>query len=104
MGRCDRDGGQIPNTLFEAAAFHRTIAARCPSCGREAVFHGAALWWLFQRKQWSSHLSDVPQRLRCMSCNQVGVPIRVGREAPTVLNLPMPSDHEWKRAVSRFRS
>lgn len=103
VSRYDADGGQVPTTLFEAAAFHRTIKARC-SCGREAVFHAAALWWLFQQKRWPAHLGHVPERLRCTGCGRRGVSISAGRDAPTVTSLPMPDDREWKRAVSRFRS
>jgi len=104
VGRYDADGGQVPTTLFEAAAFHRTIKAHCPSCGREAVFHAAALWWLFHRKRWPVHLDFVPARLRCTGCGRRGVSIRTGRDAPTVIDLPMPDAFEWKRAVSLFRS
>lgn len=104
MGRYDQDGGQVPTTLFECAAFHRTLKVHCPSCGREAIFHGAALWWLFHRKHWSGHLADVPPRLRCTSCGRRGVPVRLSREAPTMVHLPLPDKAEWKRAVSRFRS
>lgn len=104
MGRYDADGGQVPTTLFEAAAFHKTIKVRCPSCKREAVFHAAALWWLFQQRRWPAHLDYVPERLRCTGCGRRGVPIVVGRDVPTVTRLPMPDEREWKRAVSRFRS
>jgi hypothetical protein len=104
MGRWDADGAQIPTTLFECAAFHRSLKARCPTCGREAVFHGAALWWLFQRKHWRDHLDYVPARMRCTGCGRRGVPVRLCREAPTIVHLPMPPDAEWKRAVSRFRA
>jgi len=103
VGRYDADGGQVPTTLFEAAAFHRTIKARC-SCGREAVFHAAALWWLFQQRRWPAHLDYVPDRLRCTGCGRRGISIVAGRDAPTVTSLPMPDGREWKRAVSRFRS
>lgn len=104
MGRYDRDGGQVPTTLFEAAAFRRTIWARCPSCDHEAIFHAAALWWLFQRRHWCDHLDDVEGRLRCTCCDRRGVTINVSQKGPTITNLPLPGDPEWKRAVSRFRS
>ncbi|MHA6717880.1 hypothetical protein ACX40Y_00375 [Sphingomonas sp. RS6] len=104
MARYDRDGGQMPRTLFEAAAFHRTVQATCTGCGHVAGFHAAALWRLFQRKQWSDVLADAGRRLRCSRCGQRGTTIELTRDAPTITSLPLPSDIEWRRAVSRFRA
>lgn len=104
MGRWGANGEQVPTTLFEAAAFHWSIRATCPDCKRTAVFHGAALWNHFNKKHWRSHLSDVPARLRCHGCNRRGVRIKIVKEPPTVVNLPLPNDQDWKRAVSRFRA
>ncbi|MDO7843561.1 hypothetical protein [Sphingomonas immobilis] len=104
VGRYDQHGGQVPTTLFEAAAFHHTIKARCPSCEHVAIFHAAALWWLFQRKHWSDHFDYAGERMKCTGCGRRGIRIVAVRESPTVTHLPLPGDHEWKRAVSRFRS
>jgi hypothetical protein len=104
MSRYDHEGNKVPTSLFECAAFHRTLKVHCPSCDHGAVFHGAALWWLFHRKHWHDHLDYVAQRLRCTSCGRRGVPVQLSREAPTIVHLPLPNDAEWKRAVSRFRS
>jgi hypothetical protein len=41
MARYDADGGQVPRTLFEAAAFHRSVQAACAGCGHIGVFHAA---------------------------------------------------------------
>ncbi len=89
MARYDAEGGQIPTTLFECAAFHDNLEVRCPRCGREAIFHGAALWRFFRRKRWRDHLDDVPARMRCTGCNRKGVPIRLSRAAPTMVHLPL---------------
>lgn len=104
MGRYDREGGQVPTTLFECAAFHRTVEVNCPSCGHTEVFHAAALWWLFHCKRWRDHLDLVARRMRCTTCGRRGVPVRQSRRPPTMVHLPLPEDGEWKRAVSRFRS
>src|SRR5689334_15075017 len=48
------DGTRMPESLFEAAARHYSVIVRC-KCGRESVFHGAALWWKFERKGWNNH-------------------------------------------------
>lgn len=103
MARWAEDGTPVPASLFEAAAFHRSLKAKCPDCGHQAVFHAAALWWLFHRKQWGGELKDVAKQLRCTGCRRRGVPIEIVRDAPTVLGLPLPDEHEWKRALSRFR-
>ena len=104
VGRWTADGDRVPTTLFEAAAFHHTIKARCQSCEHAAVFHAAALWWLFQRKHWADHFDYVGERMKCTGCGRRGIRIVAVHDAPTVTTLPLPGDHEWKRAVSRFRS
>lgn len=104
MSRWSKTGERIPTTLFELAAYHHSLKARCRRCKNEAVFSGAALWWLFQEKRWSDHLSEVAQHLSCDLCGSKAVSIEVGREPPTITRLPLPDDYSWKKAVARYRS
>lgn len=104
MARYDADGGQVPRTLFEAAAFHRSVRAACAGCGHIGVFHAAALWRLFERRQWPGLLTEVGARLRCSRCGRRGTTISLTCDPPTITSLPLPSDVEWRRAVSRFRA
>lgn len=104
MAQYDEHGGQVPRTLFEAAAFHRSVRATCVACGHVGVFHAAALWRHFERRQWPGMLIDAGARLRCSTCGKRGTSIELTRDPPTVTNLPLPTDVEWRRAVSRFRA
>jgi hypothetical protein len=67
-------------------------------------FHAAALWWLFQRRQWPDRLADAGARLRCSRCGRRGTPLELTRDPPTIVDLPLPNDVAWRRAVSRFRA
>jgi hypothetical protein len=58
----------------------------------------------FQRKHWRDHLDYVPAQMRCTGYGRRGVPVRLSREAPIIVHLPMPQDGDWNRAVSRFRA
>jgi hypothetical protein len=63
-----------PSTLFEAAAFHRTIKALPHPAGERRC--------------------SMPQlRAGCLSASS-GVPISVLHDAPTVRTLPLPSEYE----------
>lgn len=98
-----RNDVRIATTLFEAAAFHKKIRATC-KCGHSSVFDPHALWWLFQRKGWDQRLKVLPGRFRCLRCSSGRVRVALVEEPVTIDRLPMPPEHEWKRAVSRFRS
>lgn len=104
MSRWNAKGERIPTTLFELAAYHCSLRVRCRRCPHEAVFHGAALWWLFQRKHWPDELRDVPGKLSCTICGNREVKLEVVRAPPTITHLPLPCDADWKRAVSRYRA
>jgi hypothetical protein len=103
VSRWGPDGQRIPTTLFEAAAWHLAIVAICRRCAHESVFHPHALWWLFQSKRWDDHFSSVTKRLKCTKCG-AGAFMTWNRNREPTVTLPLPSQHEWKRAVAKFRS
>lgn len=103
MAKFDADGCRVPQTLFEAAAWHYAIVATCRRCRARGVFESAALWWLFERRGWDPTLYGAARRLKCRACGARATVSPVRWEAPTVI-LPLPDDRDWKRAVSRFRS
>lgn len=103
MARFDRHGCRVPQSLFEAAAWHFTIVADCKRCRSQGVFHAAALWWMFERKDWNPTLYAVERRLRCRACGS-RARLSVSSDAQPTVHLPFPDDRSWKRAVSRFRS
>lgn len=84
-----------------------TIKASC-NCGNASVFHPHALWWRFHRAGWDQSLRAAAGHFYCRACWEKHCrkvrPAKFDpvKESPTV-HLPLPSDHEWKRAVNRFR-
>jgi hypothetical protein len=102
MPRWDREGGRIIETFFEAAAFQYTVKATC-RCGHGAVFQPHALWWRFERKGWPPKLKDGAARFRCLRCAKGPVRLEPSRDPVTHDVFPLPPEHEWKRAVNRFR-
>lgn len=105
MARFDENGGRIPTTLFECAAWHANILAICrkPQCRRVAIFNPHQLWWRFHRKGWDDHLSAVGDRLKCNACKSRAAVSTTKTRAPTV-ELPWPDEREWRRAIDRFRA
>ncbi|WP_448659210.1 hypothetical protein ACPVPU_01775 [Sphingomonas sp. CJ99] len=97
------NGLKQPTSLFEAAAWHRSIAATCPACGHQAIFDPHQLWWLFQRKRWHDGFGSLETRLRCTRCGRRGARIDIQDRARATINLPWPDEREWKRALSRWR-
>jgi hypothetical protein len=98
------NGLRHPTTLFEAAAWHRSIVATCQHCGHEAVFDPHQLWWLFERKAWEDQLGSLPRRLRCTRCNGRRPVVQAGERREASIHLPWPDERVWKQALSRWRS
>lgn len=88
--------------LLDAGIQHEAIKATC-RCGRTEVFHSVGLWYRFQAKGWPDVLSEVPRRLRCRHCGRRGPRIEFARYTAPTVDLPLPDDREWKRALSRRR-
>lgn len=93
--------------LWDVGAHHANLKVTCSRCGHWKVIHAAALWCLFQKKGWSSHLSEFSTRLCCGVCwqtHQMKVRPRweiVEDEAGD--DLPLPSEREWKVEAKRRR-
>lgn len=104
MPRWDSNGGRIMTTIFEAAAFQYTIRATCSGCGHSQVLQPHALWWRFRRKGWDDRLAAAGERFRCLRCAVGPVRLDACRDTVTLDKLPLPPEHEWKRAVNRLRS
>ncbi len=79
-------------------------------CGHSATFDPYGLWWKFQRKMWDDDLGKAREKFWCARCKaRTGKrirPIRLELVAPSKddIQLPMPDEREWKRALSRFRA
>ena len=105
-----RDGLREATCLFEAAAWHKAIKVTCGRCRRSTAFNPHGLWWLFERKGWSDNLSDIARHLFCKECRATyGQRVRPPRielvaETDDDLQLPLPDERVWKRAINRFRS
>jgi hypothetical protein len=94
----------VVTTLFEAAAFHRSIKVQC-YCGHTAILNPHALWWHFSRRGWDERIAKVRDRFICTRCPRKGwVTIVLTEDAETNDDLALPPDGEWKRAVNRFRN
>lgn len=96
-----------PTDLFEAAIWGRTVKVQCV-CGNVGLFHPQGLWWRFYRKGWPFTFRDARRHFYCTQCfsltkNRVR-PERIdsGGDPPTI-NLPLPSDREWKTMLKRMR-
>lgn len=102
-----RDGLKVATTIFEAAAWHYTVRAIC-RCEHFGLFDPHGLWWYFNRKGWDDDLQRARRRLFCSRCcHRTGrrvrpVDLTLTRDPP-VINLPLPTQSEWRRALSRFR-
>jgi hypothetical protein len=104
----NKDGLRVATCAFEAAAWHRSVKVAC-RCGHAAYFQAHGLWWLFQKRRWSDEFKEMPLRFVCSLClvrhrKKVRPVLIEAVEHPATLNLPMPDEREWKRAISRFRS
>ena len=103
------DGLRRATYIFEAAVWHYAVQPVC-GCGHSASFHAASLWWRFERKGWNDHLGEARKRFWCRQCAfQVGRRVQPRRLEVVpwekgAIELEMPSDHEWRRAMRRFRT
>lgn len=111
MARYTNDGQKIPTEIWEAAMMGTPIKVTCtvPACEHSAVFHPAGLWYLFARRGWQQTFYQAQARFWCRRCTKaVGLKVKraymtLSRDAITDDTLPLPSDREWKRFVSRHR-
>ena len=104
MPKWDQHGGRLATTLFEAAAFHRSVKLAC-RCGHEAVLDPHALWWRYYQRGWDDRIKAIGAHLTCSACKRRGwMAISLAEDAATDTSLPMPPLHEWKRATNRFRN
>jgi len=103
-----RNGVRVPTTIFEAAALHYSVWVKCGRCARVEVFEPAGLWWHFHRKGWSDHFAHAAEHLYCAKCSSTEAKVRPAVveavSGPPTVTLRPPSDREWKRATSRFRT
>jgi hypothetical protein len=102
------DGLPVATNIFEAAAWQKAVRVTC-RCGHAVTFDPHGLWWLFERKGWDVRFAEARRRFRCGRCfyerrHKVRpTAIEAVSASPEVV-LPMPPAHEWRRALSRFRS
>lgn len=100
--------GRRLRTLEQCALHRRTFRLTCPACGRVRRLDAIPLWWLFRTRGWDDALPDAMRRLCCETCRDDGRIVRprhvVTRDLPEGDQPPYPSEHEWKRIVSRYRS
>ena len=101
--RSVRDCANPLRELFDAAAQGYSLRLSCRGCGRSRVFHAAAVWHHFDRKDWSPWLRDVPARFRCRVCDRRMPSLQLCHDAPTDDKLPLPDRYRWKRELSRRR-
>lgn len=103
LARYGLDGSPLPTNLLEAAAWHFAVVATCRRCTAWGVFDPHALWGLFERKGWDVGMQSVSRRLRCRRCG-AGAFVSWSRDREPTVHLPMPSERQWRRALSRLRS
>lgn len=103
MAHYGRDGSPLPTNLLEAAAWHFAVVATCRRCAAWGVFDPHALWALFERRGWDVGMQSVSRRLRCKRCG-AGAFVSWSKDREPTVILPMPSERQWKRALSRLRS
>ena len=98
----------VATTIEEAAALGRSIAPHC-QCGHFASFNGYGVWWRFTRKHWGQSLSQAKKRFYCRPCWEAtfckvtAIRLEVVDMSKLDVQLPMPPEREWKRAMRRVR-
>ena len=94
----------------DCALYRRNISLSRRQCRHVRVFDGRYLWWLFERRRWNDELKGIGRRFWCSECQIAKArkardpTLTITEGAPTGMPLPWPSDREWKRLVSRYRS
>lgn len=111
MARYTEGGEKVPTEIWEAAMMARPIKVQCTvgGCEHSAVFHPAGLWYLFDRRGWQQSFRKAEQRFWCRKCTRaVGWRVKkavilMTNDQINVTSLPLPSEREWKKFVSRHR-
>lgn len=100
--------GRAFRTLEHCALLRKTVRLTCRRCGHVSLFDAVQLWWRFYGRGWDDRLTEVPAHMACSGCPKAAQPLQiviaVTDERPEQRNMPYPSEREWKRVVSRFRS
>ena len=97
-------------TVTDCALYRRNISLSCRQCRHVRVFDGRCLWWLFERRRWNDELKGIGRRFWCSDCQMAKArkvrdpTLTITEDTPTGAVLPWPSDRDWKRLVSRYRS
>jgi len=107
----DRDHiGHRIDSLLLCALHRRTLKLSCRACPHVRLWDAVPIWWLFEKKGWSGIVREIPRRFYCGICwhqqhRKTTAPrIQIVGEAPGETPYPYPSEREWKRVVSRYRS
>ena len=108
-----RDGLKHPTHIWEAAAMHHLVRVQCraPGCRNIATFDPHALWGLFQQRRWDDQFRAAEKRFYCRVCSSAsGVRVKNARMSDLATGigdvthpLPMPSENDWKRFLSRHK-
>lgn len=108
--RCEvpwgKDGLWIVSDAFGTGAYHLNVKLSC-QCGHFVCYEGHCFWWLLERTGKLWHFSDIKRRYYCGPCfKRTGRKIRPrveGVKDPVTVELPWPSELDWKRAKRRVR-
>lgn len=107
----DRDHvGRRIDTLMQCALHRRTLRLSCRACPHVRLLDAVPVWYLFERKGWCGFLSEVPRRFYCSRCwlersRKASAPrLEITCDPFAGAQFPYPSEREWKRFVSRYRS
>lgn len=95
--------------LWDVGAHHYNLKFTCPRCGHWRILHAAALWWLFRKRDWNGHLSNVPRRIVCGVCRSAcgeterNPKMEIVSAEESGEPLPLPPEREWKLEAKRRR-
>ena len=102
--------GRRIDTLMLCALYRRTLQVPCRHCPHVRMWDAVPIWWLFEKRGWCGFMRDVPRRLfRGLRWTERHDRVRSPRvtivnDPPGETPYPYPSEREWKRVVSRYRS